>query len=734
VNASKDEDQGSPSHRRISAVGLALLAALAAAIWLRPQWSRPLQSAWFDTYQIVKPRELVSRLVTVDQTVKELPSSPVTVVEIDDESLERIGLQWPWPRTLLAELVRDIERERPLAIGIDILMSEPDRLSPPRLPPRASQQDPRLVDRLNALPSNDRVLARAIADGPVVLGFAGTLRPTVREPLAPPFVIRGAARSGDTAMPVAGSLPRYAGARTNIDELDRVAAGHGLISVAPSDDVMRRIPLVAHIGDRPVLSLPLELLRVALGADDVRLYLDGESVDRIGIGNNLVIPSEPDGALRLYYSKQDLRRYVSAIDVLDGKIDPQQFEKKLVLIGFTALANTDYENTPLGVRMPGSEILAQVLENIYDQNWLMRPRWARALETSLFLLLGLSLVWATPRWSPQAAALLALGCLGFPIAAAFAAFLWRRWVFDAATPVLGLLVLFGVLLVLTLSETARQRRSLERIVQKQRERDAYIAGELEAAKRIQTGFLPRSNLLEDDRRVELAASITPAREVGGDLYDFFLLDRNRLFLMVGDVAGKGLSASMFMAVSKALYKSATLRRPSAPLGELMQAANEEVSRDNGEMFFVTVFAAVLDLESGDLTYCNAGHDNPYLLTLDGGGPERISDAAGPPLCAVEGFPYASRTRRLRSGELLCVVTDGVVEAQNSQREFYGNERLRMFLSRAQAVQSTAHSLVDELCSELRAFEAGAEQADDVTVLAARWIGPQADAGSAANAG
>lgn len=693
MSGSKDEEPAGRSQRRISAVGLALLVALAAAIWLGPQWSDRLQSAWFDTYQIVKPRKL--------------ESNPVTVVEIDDKSLARIG-QWPWSRATLAELVRDIEREKPLAIGVDVFMPEPDRLS------------------------NDSELAQAIADGPVVLPFAGTPGPTGKEPLAPPFVIRGAAQSGDASMPVAGSLPRYAGALTSIDELDRVAAGHGLISVAPSDDVMRRIPLAAHIVDRPVLSLPLELLRVALGANDVRLYLDGQSVDRIAVGNNLVVPSEPDGALRVYYSKRDLRRYVSAIDVLDGKIDPQQFEKKLILIGFTGLGNTDYQNTPLGVRMPGSEILAQVIENIYDQTWLMRPRWARMLETSLFVVLGLSLVWATPRWKPQKAALLALGCLGLPIVAAFAAFLSGRWVFDAATPVLGLLVLFSVLLVLTLSETARQRRSLERIVQKQRERDAYIAGELEAAKRIQTGFLPRSNLLEYDRRVELAASITPAREVGGDLYDFFLLDRNRLFLLVGDVAGKGLSASMFMAVSKALYKSATLRDPSAPLDKLMQAANEEVSRDNGEMFFVTVFAATLDLESGDLTYCNAGHENPYLLTTGGNGVERISDAAGPPLCAVEGFAYSSQTRRLRPGELLCIVTDGVVEAQNPFREFYGNERLRTFLSRAQARQWTARALVDELCSDLRAFEAGAEQADDVTVLAARWIGPHDDASSATN--
>ena len=105
----------------------------------------------------------------------------------------------------------------------------------------------------------------------------------------------------------------------------------------------------------------------------------------------------------------------------------------------------------------------------------------------------------------------------------------------------------------------------------------------------------------------------PAREVGGDLYDFFRLDERRLFFLVGDVAGKGLSASIFMAVSKALYKSTMLRAPGADIGELMSAANAEVSRDNPEMLFVTVFAGILDLDTGELAYCNAGHENPYLV-------------------------------------------------------------------------------------------------------------------------
>jgi serine phosphatase RsbU (regulator of sigma subunit) len=688
-----------------------LLAALAVLIWLEPRWNLRLQSAWFDTYQMLKPRAIAS--------------TPVTVVEIDEKSLARLG-QWPWPRTVLAELIRDIEPQQPLAIGLDIVMPEPDRLSPERLLARARQNDPVLAGRLDALPSSDSELGRAIAAGPVVLALAGTPERTDHEPLAPPFMVIDRTKSAHPPTVAAANLPRHAGALTNVDELDRVAAGHGLISAGPSDDVIRRVPLAVRINERFVPSLPMEMLRVALHAPDMRLSVDGPSIETIAVGD-FVAPTEADGELRIYYSPRDSRRYVSAIDVLDGKVDPLSFQRKLVLIGTTGLAAVDYQNTPLGERMPGSEILAQVLENLYDQTWLSRPRWAPPLELALFVLLGLSLIWATPRWKPANAALLALGCIAVPIVAGFIAFLWRRLVFDAAAPALGLLILFSVLLVLTLAEASRHRRRLERVVHAHREQAAYIAGELEAAKRIQTGFLPRADVLRNDRRIELAVSMTPAREVGGDLYDFFLLDVNRLFFLIGDVAGKGLSASMFMAVSKALYKSITLRSPRATISELMRSANDEVSRDNPEMFFVTAFAGILDLQSGDLAYCNAGHGNPYLLSPVRRGFVQLTDGAGPPLCTVEGFAYRSGDQRLRPGELLCLITDGVVEAQNPQGDRYGTQRLQAVFDRVQNGERTARALVDALRADVQAFAAGADPADDLTVLALRWIGPQAAA-------
>jgi serine phosphatase RsbU (regulator of sigma subunit) len=176
-----------------------------------------------------------------------------------------------------------------------------------------------------------------------------------------------------------------------------------------------------------------------------------------------------------------------------------------------------------------------------------------------------------------------------------------------------------------------------------------------------------------------------------------------------------------------LYKSASLRSPGSPIADLMRAANDEVSRDNPEMFFVTAFAGALDLFSGELDYCNAGHENPYLLTLGRADVARLTAGAGPPLCSVDRFAYEGASRALQPGQMLCLVTDGVADAQNPAGERYGSQRLQEKLAGLALAGTGAHALVDALCADVGSFAAGAEATDDVTVLALRWIGSPATA-------
>jgi adenylate cyclase len=212
----------------------------------------------------------------------------------------------------------------------------------------------------------------------------------------------------------------------------------------------------------------------------------------------------------------------------------------------------------------------------------------------------------------------------------------------------------------------------------------------------------------------------PAREVGGDLYDFFMLDEERMFFVVGDVSGKGLPASIFMAVSKALCKSAALRR-GPKVEELLGEVNLEIALENPESFFVTVFAGVLDAETGRLQYCNAGHEPPLVVSVDGK-LERLTEGGGPPLCMLDGFAYVAAEHGMSPGDILCAVSDGVTEAMNRAGELYGAGRLRAALLRSREAGAPS-AVVDAIRADVARFAGDAETADDLTLLVLRWNGP-----------
>jgi serine phosphatase RsbU (regulator of sigma subunit) len=233
------------------------------------------------------------------------------------------------------------------------------------------------------------------------------------------------------------------------------------------------------------------------------------------------------------------------------------------------------------------------------------------------------------------------------------------------------------------------------------------------------GLLPDpKEAMGSERRFRLAALLEPARTVGGDFYDCFMIDATHLFFVVADVSGKGLPAALFMASVKSHLKSAALRGGS--VGQVLSRAQDEIEHENPEQLFVTAFAGILDIATGQLEFSSAGHEPPFVRTPQGA-PERFEIPGGPPLCVVPGFEYPTGTRQLQQGEWMCVVTDGATEAQNPRKEFFGVERLRTSLSWLREGVDP-EELVKRLNEDVNKFAAGAEPADDITLLAVRWTG------------
>jgi sigma-B regulation protein RsbU (phosphoserine phosphatase) len=249
-----------------------------------------------------------------------------------------------------------------------------------------------------------------------------------------------------------------------------------------------------------------------------------------------------------------------------------------------------------------------------------------------------------------------------------------------------------------------------------------IENELKAAREIQLSMVPLEFLAPTpEHPVEIYATLEPAREIGGDLYDFFWGEDGRLYFVVADVSGKGAPAALFMARIKTLTRVvATLYRAPAgtPVepGQILERINADLCSDNRQDMFVTVFFGILDPASRRLTYCSAGHNAPYVLSARDGA-TRLRGANGTPLGIDADYKYETGTRNLDDGDCIFLYTDGVTEAMDPEGGFFLDKRLEQLLS--PLAGAPARAVVHEVIASVRDFAAGEPQADDIAAMAIR---------------
>ena len=232
-----------------------------------------------------------------------------------------------------------------------------------------------------------------------------------------------------------------------------------------------------------------------------------------------------------------------------------------------------------------------------------------------------------------------------------------------------------------------------------------------------TGNSPLSRALPAE--IDFAATLIPAKAVGGDLYDAFMLDARRFFFISGDVSGKGVPAALFMALSKAFTKSAILRS-DGDLAAAVEAANHDMSRENAADLFLAALIAIVDIETGEVEFCCAGHENPLLLDENGSLSE-IALEGGPPLCTLEDYPYPVEKLQLAQGAALVIATDGATEARSPTGALFGRKRLFDLLAGVSRT-SGAKDIVEIVVNDVRQFEDGAPASDDLTVVVLRYLG------------
>lgn len=436
-----------------------------------PSWWVPLPKPVVTVVNLAADSYTSGRHFLFDRYQREAPrqveSQPVTIVAIDEKSLAKMG-QWPWPRHRLAALVDSIAKHDPAAIGLDIYMPEADQTSPGQIAASLESSQPDLARRLRELPSNDEILANSLRKAPIVLGAAGFdfKTYTTSEGLRTwPFTLTNPGAVPDT-------VRQYPAVLASLPLLQSAAAGQALLSVDSDDGKVRRIPLLSSVNGEIVPSLAIEMFRVALGQPASEAELNHYGIAAVKVGD-LRVPTQPDGSVFIHSAHQadTLNRYVSALDILEDKVDPQALSGKLVLIGLTGMGLNDMRITSLGEHVPGIEIQAQLIESFFDQRFLQRPWWLIFAEMGLALLSGTLMIWLIPRVQPnhRLGAIYHLPMVGVigsfglnALAIALGFYLFRQYglMFDAASFFLITSAVFGMLFALAQASAARAKEEL----------------------------------------------------------------------------------------------------------------------------------------------------------------------------------------------------------------------------------------------------------------------------------
>jgi adenylate cyclase len=420
---------------------LGLLIGIAALRIADPPPVEELRVRTFDTFQVLEPRVKTAR--------------PVRIVNIDEKSLAKFG-QWPWPRTIVADLVANLTRLGPAAIGFDVMFAEPDRLSPALAADSLRNLDEATRAKLRALPGNDDILADAMRQSRVALGETGL--PYVVADLDKELPVTGLALLGDEHPQ--RFMVQFPGLLRSTPVLEAAASGRGLLTIRTErDGIVRRVPMIMQAQGLTMPSLSFEMLRLASGSDTILIKSTDVGVTSVAV-QGFAVPTDLHGQIWVHFAPNDPSIYISAADVLEGKVDADVIAGRLVLIGTAAVGLQDVKTTPISPVMPGVEIHAQVLEAALTGQLLSQPLWGAMAEFLAAMILGLAVIWFAPMFGPVS--LIAVGAFFATLLAGTSWYYYSQYrlLIDPTYPLLSTTAIYLTLIFFSFVREQTQRRQI----------------------------------------------------------------------------------------------------------------------------------------------------------------------------------------------------------------------------------------------------------------------------------
>lgn len=583
-------------------------------------------------------------------------SDKIVIVEIGDDTIQKLG-RFPFDRSYFALLIKALSEAGADSVLLDVFFSEPQA------------SDKEFIDAISA-------------SGQIYL----------------PIVFELDRKTTD-GIPSAVSY-----AAQCLEDISANAKGIGHINVIPDiDGKFRRVPAYIRYEGyllQPYLSLLAACDHLGISQKGIK-FVPGSYLD---LGRGIRVPLDERSNIIVNYSAAwgKSYRHYSFVDIIQSHLakvtgeepsmDLSRLKGKICIVGLTALGTVDLHPTSFDPLYPAVGMHAEVINSIMNKRFIQRA----SREANLLLLVVLAGLMAAvvSIAKPLNALAYLAGVIVILILSGMVLFNYCGIWIDLTYPVM-------VLFLLHVSVT------LYKYVSEWKKR-LIMENELQIAKKIQESFLPKS--MPSVEGMSVSAAMITAREVGGDLYDFVSFPDEKIGVMIGDVSGKGVPASLFMAMSVGSFRTFAL--PGAAPEHVLTHLNTKLSNESSSNLFVTMFYAIFDMKKKSFIYSNGGH-LPVLYFNRSGKSKFLDVEEGAPLGIIEG-PYSGGRIEFGSGDTFVFYTDGVTEAMNAKSEMYGKERL--VLAAEKSVSLSSEGMLIELEKDVRKFEPKSYQHDDITIM------------------
>ena len=574
----------------------------------------------------------------------------VLIVDIDEKSIGEIG-QFPWRRDVFANLVDKLENLEASVISFDIFFSEEDKQNPSKILGELNISNEGVLD-------SDQSLITAIQNSNVILPVLGDISVFDKMNNSKPktnFISRG----GDAE----NYLYNFKNKITSLEVINNAAKGIGNISYLDNQDgVLRSLPILLKIDGDIWPSLSLETLRL-LHENKSILIQSSESGIKTIRTKNYSFNTDPNAIVHINYKKFGKDKYISAVDILNDKISKNIIKDKIILIGSSAQGLFDFVKIPSGKVIPGVETHAHAIENIINNDFIIKNLKTDIIEI-IILLISLILVLIIPKKvNPKLSIVFFVGLCVFLITSSLVFYQFNYFI-DIFYTTLGSAFLFLVTLYfryLQENEIAIENEKKQIVLKKERE----IAGE------VQKKLFPK----EFEQKNILYAKNVPARDVSGDYYDYIKISEDEFYFTLADVSGKGVKAGILMANAAAVFRS--MAKLNKEVSTIARYINNQVADSSYQGMFITAVVGKYNIKEKKIEYINLGHEP--IMVYDENFNFEYYKSTLPPLgiMAMDNDDFFQTNEISLVNKNLVIYTDGVTEGyleNNQELEAKGVEK------------------------------------------------------------